>query len=78
MSSPYFDHSWAILYFATHQFKRARCWSAPFPVGRYWRAGLVVFFNYGLDTGTVSNQLRFMSRCSGVTSSGTGNHLIAK
>ena len=23
------------------------------PVGRYWRAALVVFFNYGVDTGTV-------------------------
>ena len=41
------------LYFATHQMKRPRGWDAPFPVGRYWRAALVVFFNYGLDTGTV-------------------------
>ena len=24
-----------------------------FPVGRYWRAALVTFFNYGVDTGTV-------------------------
>ena len=24
-----------------------------FPVGRYWWAALVVFFNYGVDTGTV-------------------------
>jgi hypothetical protein len=23
------------------------------PVGRYWRAALVFFFNYGLDTGTI-------------------------
>jgi hypothetical protein len=28
-------------------------WDEPFPVGRYWRAALVVFFNYGVDTGTV-------------------------
>ena len=41
------------LYFATHQLKRPRGWAAPYPVGRYWRAALVVFFNYGLDTGTV-------------------------
>ncbi len=25
----------------------------PHPIGRYWRAALVVFFNYGVDTGTV-------------------------
>ena len=41
------------LYFATHKMERPRGWDAPFPVGRYWRAALVVFFNYGLDTGTV-------------------------
>jgi hypothetical protein len=41
------------LYFATHQMRRPRGWDAPFPVGRYWRAALVVFFNYGVDTGTV-------------------------
>jgi hypothetical protein len=41
------------LYFATHQMKRPRGWDSPFPVGRYWRAALVVFFNYGVDTGTV-------------------------
>jgi len=41
------------LYFATHQMKRPRGWGSPFPVGRYWRAALVVFFNYGVDTGTV-------------------------
>jgi hypothetical protein len=41
------------LYFATHQMKRPRGWDSPLPVGRYWRAALVVFFNYGLDTGTV-------------------------
>jgi integrase len=41
------------LYFATHQMNRPRGWDSPFPVGRYWRAALVVFFNYGVDTGTV-------------------------
>jgi hypothetical protein len=41
------------LYFATHRMRRPRGWDAPFPVGRYWRAALVAFFNYGVDTGTV-------------------------
>jgi hypothetical protein len=41
------------LYFATHRMKRPKGWKHPFPVGRYWRAALVLFFNYGLDTGTV-------------------------
>jgi hypothetical protein len=41
------------LYFATHRMKQPRGWAAPFPVGRYWRAALVLFFNYGLDSGTV-------------------------
>lgn len=41
------------LYFATHQMKRPRGWDSPFPVGRYWRAALLVFFNYGVDTGTI-------------------------
>jgi hypothetical protein len=41
------------LYFATHQMRRPRGWDAPFSVGRYWRSALVVFFNYGVDTGTV-------------------------
>ena len=41
------------LYFATHKMKRPRAWNQPIPVGRYWRSALVVFFNYGLDTGTV-------------------------
>ena len=41
------------LYFATHQMKCPRGWNEPTPVGRYWRSALVVFFNYGLDTGTV-------------------------
>jgi integrase len=41
------------LYFATHKMERPRVWNHPVPVGRYWRSALVVFFNYGLDTGTV-------------------------
>jgi hypothetical protein len=38
------------LYFATHEMGRPRGWDAPHPIGRYWRAALVVFFNYGVDT----------------------------
>jgi hypothetical protein len=41
------------LYFATHEMRRPRGWANSIPVGRYWRAALVVFFNYGLDSGTV-------------------------
>lgn len=41
------------LYFATHQMERPRGWDEVFPVGRYWRCALVMFFNYGVDTGTI-------------------------
>jgi len=41
------------LYFATHKLERPRGWDAFYPIGRYWRSALVVFFNYGVDTGTV-------------------------
>ena len=41
------------LYFATHKMGRPRGWDSSFAVGRYWRAALVLFFNYGVDTGTV-------------------------
>lgn len=41
------------LYFATHRMRRPKGWNESVPVGRYWRAALVVFFNYGVDTGTV-------------------------
>jgi hypothetical protein len=41
------------LYFATFQLPRPRGWNQPLTVGHYWRAALVVFFNYGVDTGTV-------------------------
>jgi hypothetical protein len=45
------------LYFATHKMKRPKGWSRPIPVGRYWRCALVLFFNYGLDTGSVWNSI---------------------
>ena len=41
------------LYFATHKMKRPRGWDQLIPVGRYWRCALVMFYNYGVDTGTV-------------------------
>jgi hypothetical protein len=41
------------LYFATHKMGRPRGWDVPHPIGRYWRAAMVVFFSYGVDTGTV-------------------------
>ena len=47
------------LYFATHQMKRPKGWQQPISVGSYWRAALVVFFNYGLDTGTVWKSASF-------------------
>jgi integrase len=47
------------LYFATHKMKRPRGWNLPIPAGRYWRCALVVFFNYGVDTGTVWRSANF-------------------
>ena len=47
------------LYFATHQMRRPRGWNEAWPVGKYWRAALVVFFNYGVDSGTVWKTLPF-------------------
>jgi hypothetical protein len=47
------------LYFATHQLPRPRGWNQPFTVGHYRRAALVVFFNYGFDTGTVFKSAGF-------------------
>jgi len=47
------------LYFATHQLPRPRGWNQPLTVGHYWRAALVVFFNCGVDTGTVFRSARF-------------------
>jgi integrase len=45
------------LYFATYRMKNPRGWSKPFALGSYWRAALVLFFNYGLDTGTIWGSL---------------------
>jgi len=47
------------LYFATYQLPQLRGWKQPFTVGHYWRAALVVFFNYGVDTGTVFRSAGF-------------------
>jgi integrase len=41
------------LYFAAHRMKNLQGWESPMTVGRFWRSALVVFFNYGVDTGTV-------------------------
>src|SRR5262249_56235802 len=38
------------LYFATHKMGRPRGWDAPHPIGRYWRAAPVGFFNCGVYT----------------------------
>ena len=37
------------LYFATHRMPPPKGWDEPFPIGRFWRCALVVFFNYGID-----------------------------
>lgn len=47
------------LYFATHWMDRPKGWDLPFPVGRFWRCALVVFFNYGVDSGTVWKSASF-------------------
>ena len=47
------------LYFATHQMERPRGWDEPISVGKYWRCALVMFFNYGVDTGTIWRCTRF-------------------
>ena len=41
------------LYFATYQLRKPRGWSESLPIGAYWRSALVLFFNYGVDTGTI-------------------------
>lgn len=41
------------LYFATHRLRNPPGWTESFPLGKYWRCALVVFFNYGVDTGTI-------------------------
>ncbi|MGE0375309.1 MAG: hypothetical protein AB7I48_18855 [Planctomycetaceae bacterium] len=45
--------------FATHQLPRPRGWKRSLTVGHYWRAALVVFFNYGVDIGTVFKSAGF-------------------
>lgn len=47
------------LYFATYELSRPRGWKQPFTVGHHWRAALVVFFNYGVDTGTIFKTASF-------------------
>jgi integrase len=47
------------LYFATHYMKRPRGWKNSMPIGRYWRSALVLFFNYGVDSGTVWKSASF-------------------
>jgi hypothetical protein len=47
------------LYFATHQMKPPKGWRELISVGAHWRAALVLFFNYGLDTGTVWKSASF-------------------
>ena len=37
------------LYFATHKMKLPKGWKESHSVGKYWRAAIVLFFNYGLD-----------------------------
>jgi len=45
------------LYWATHRLS-LRGWRETYaPLGAYWRAALVVFYNYGVDTGTVFGYL---------------------
>lgn len=41
------------LYFATHTMKQPKGWKESNSVGRYWRAAIALFFNYGVDTGTL-------------------------
>ena len=53
------------LYFATYQLPRLPGWNQTFTVGHYWRAALVVFFHYGVDTGTVFSRLAFTNQSSG-------------
>ena len=43
------------LYFATYKMKRPRGWDHSVTAAAYWRCALVMFFNYGLDTGTIWN-----------------------
>ena len=66
------------LYFATHRMPPPKGWDEPFPVGRFWRCALVVFFNYGIDTGTVWKSASSMSPSCGAMSRGSGNPQTAR
>ena len=46
------------LYFATYRMKRPKGWNHELPVGAFWRSALTLFFNYGLDTGTIWKSVR--------------------
>lgn len=41
------------LYFATYHMNRPRGWNHVISADAHWRAAFVLFFNYGLDTGTI-------------------------
>jgi hypothetical protein len=66
------------IYFATYGLEQPRGWKQPFTVGHYWRAALVVFFNYGVDTEPFSSLPVFMSRFFGATSPGDQSHRTVK
>lgn len=68
------------LYFATHRMERPRGRSSPISVGRYWRAALVIFFNYGVDTGTLWKSPPFHEPILffGIIFRGAGNHPTGK
>ncbi len=65
------------LYFATHRMPPPKGWDEPFPVGRFWRCALVVFFHY-IDTGTVWKSASSMSPSCGAMSRGSGNPQTAR
>jgi hypothetical protein len=41
------------IYFATHYMKPPRGWAKEYSIGLFWRSAIPLFFNYGLDTGTI-------------------------
>ena len=66
------------LYFATHQMTRPHGWRHPWPVGRYWRCALVVFFNYGSIRARSGKHCHSTSRSVGGISRGLVSRLIAR
>jgi hypothetical protein len=66
------------LYFATHRMPRPKGWNQPISVGKFWRCALVLFFNYGVDTGTIWKCTPCHSRCSGDMFRETDSHLIER